>query len=267
MDNQDWKNGKIPTTVYDDKGNPIDTRELEHEMQQAEQTAPTTAPQAVYVMRPHEFMRPEITDDMRQKHVRSQQSFPYLNLSEGEYILSVVRRHVIGLIRIWAIVLLVAALLSVGIFILQNNGGIAMLSGRSATPWPALFLLGVIVLVFLGGVMATSVYDGNKFFLTNESVMQIIQISLFSKKVQTISLGNIEDASFRQSGILQTLLNYGSIRLSTEGDETTYRFQYVSNPSHEITLLNTAIEAFKNGRPVDTDYSARDNHLPNQVRF
>ena len=94
-------------------------------------------------------------------------------------------------------------------------------------------------------------YAQNRFFLTNESVIQEIQLSLFSKREQTVSLGNIEDASFSQKGILQTFFNYGSIRLSTEGDETTYRFQYVANPRHEIAILNNAVEAFKNGRPVD----------------
>ena len=76
-------------------------------------------------------------------------------------------------------------------------------------------------------------------------------MSLFSKKEQTISLLNIEDASFRQSGLLQTFLNYGSLRLSTQGDETTYRFNYVADPGRQVALLNNAIEAFKNGRPVD----------------
>jgi len=64
-------------------------------------------------------------------------------------------------------------------------------------------------------------------------------------------LSNIEDASFTQHGILQQILNYGDIRLSTEGDETTYRFSYVAAPKEHIARLNNAVEAFKNGRPVD----------------
>jgi hypothetical protein len=110
-----------------------------------------------------------------------------------------------------------------------------------------------ILLVGIGGYIAVWVYMNNKFFLTNESVIQEIQTSLFSRHEQTVSLINIEDASFQQHGILQTMLNYGSIRLSTEGDETTYRFEYVSNPKEQIATLNNAVEAFKNGRPVLND--------------
>jgi hypothetical protein len=47
------------------------------------------------------------------------------------------------------------------------------------------------------------------------------------------------------------MLNYGTVRLSTEGEETTYRVSYVANPRHHIAVLNNAIESFKNGRPVD----------------
>jgi len=108
----------------------------------------------------------------------------------------------------------------------------------------------VILLLALGGLVATYVYNGNRFYLTNESVIQEVQTSLFSKYEQTVSLFNVEDASFRQNNPIQMLLNYGSIRLSTEGDETTYRFSYVSNPKNHIAILNNAVEAFKNGRPI-----------------
>jgi uncharacterized membrane protein YdbT with pleckstrin-like domain len=122
-----------------------------------------------------------------------------------------------------------------------------------ALPFGPVGLVGflLIILFLIGGYIAVWVYMNNRFFLTNESVIQELQFSLFMRKEQTVSLANIEDASFDQHGIIQTLLNYGSIRLSTEGDETTYRFTYVSNPKKQIEILNNAVEAFKNGRPID----------------
>jgi hypothetical protein len=105
-------------------------------------------------------------------------------------------------------------------------------------------------LMVLGGAIALWVYVQNQFFMTNESVIQEIQESLVSRHEQTVSLGSIEDASFRKSGIMQTLFDYGTIRLSTEGEETTYIFHYVANPKKQVAILNNAIEAFKNGRPV-----------------
>ncbi len=73
------------------------------------------------------------------------------------------------------------------------------------------------LLFLVGGYIAIWVYTNNKFFLTNESVIQEVQNSLFSRHEQTVSLANIEDASYRQEGLIQSMLNYGSIRLSTVG--------------------------------------------------
>ena len=104
---------------------------------------------------------------------------------------------------------------------------------------PVLLLM---LLTGIGGYVAVWVYLQNQFYLTNESVIQEIQHSLFSRLEQTVSLGSIEDASFRQKGVLQMFFNYGSIRLSTEGEETTYRFAFVSKPRKQVAILNNAVE-------------------------
>jgi uncharacterized membrane protein YdbT with pleckstrin-like domain len=149
-----------------------------------------------------------------------------------------------------------ALLLGLLFFLLFSYEAIASSSTTFALPtlqevfFP---IVALIVAVAFGGFAVVYVYLANKFFLTNESVIQEVQFSLFSRHEQTVSLGNIEDASFRQEGVLQSILDYGSIRLSTEGDETTYRFNYVSNPKKQIALLNNAVEAFKLGRPVDAE--------------
>ena len=181
--------------------------------------------------------------------------YPNLNLSEGEFVISAIRRHPIGLLSIWGVVGFFVVLVFVGLPILAATTGINETLGLSANAIASLGMILLLLSVFfvLGGVIATIVYNGNRFYLTNESVTQHIQTGLFSRKEQTISLTNIEDASFRQHGVVQTLLNYGSLRLSTQGDETTYRFNYVSNPQRQVALLNNAVEAFKMGRPVTDD--------------
>lgn len=244
-------------TVYDEHGNPItvDAAEFEQAVSVAGQgSEPSTppAPQVVYMARPHEPIKPEISPSVAKRYESSKKQFPYLNLSEGEYVISAIRRHPIGLLGIWGVTAAAIVLLILGIFMIMTNEAGGFIAAEAVSSL-SLVLLGLVVLVFLGGVLATVIYEGNRFFLTNESVTQHIQSSLFAKKEQTISLSNIEDASFTQHGILQHTLNYGSLRLSTEGDETTYRFSFVENPSKQVALLNNAVEAFKNGRPVDPD--------------
>ena len=57
-------------------------------------------------------------------------------------------------------------------------------------------------------------------------VIQMVMSSLVSTSVNIIDLYSVEDASFRQEGILQKLFGYGTLRLATVGDETTYTFKY-----------------------------------------
>lgn len=210
--------------------------------------------QYVYVTRPHEPMQPVLSDKQRQKHEESKRKYSFLNLSEGEFVISAVDRHFIGLLQIWAVVILFLGFVFLGVYALAG-GGLADTNGQPLFSPQVLSIPAILLsaLALLFGFIATSIYEANKFFLTNESVIQLIQVGLFSKREQTVSLANIEDASYTQHGIIPHLFDYGMIRLSTEGDETTYRFNYASRPQKQIALLNNAVEAFKNGRPVDVE--------------
>lgn len=223
--------------------------------QDTTQQDPAQSPQVVYLSRAVDPHQQEVSPEAKQKHEESERKYSYLNLSEGEYVISAVKRHPIGLLSIWSVVMVGIILIFAGASYLLAGAddffGRSLSAGALANA--GIVMLLTIVLFVLGGIIATVVYEANRFYLTNESVIQHIQTSLFSKKDQTISLANIEDASYRQRGILQTILNYGSIRLSTEGDETTYRFNFVANPKGEIDTLNNAVEAFKNYRPISED--------------
>jgi uncharacterized membrane protein YdbT with pleckstrin-like domain len=233
--------------AYDREGRPL----YLHPSQQAQQV-----PQMVYMTRPLEPQTPHIPEEVAQRHADSCKKYPSLNLSEGEYVITAVRRHPIGLLRIWILigVLMAAFAAMAAMFFVGDNSGSAMFGNMEDLPSLIWGSLGVLfVLLILGGLAATYVYESNRFFLTNESVIQEIQTSLFDKHEQTVSLSNIEDASYKQKSFIQSMFNYGTIRLSTEGDETTYTFDHVASPKRHIATLNNAVESFKNGRPVVND--------------
>lgn len=225
----------------------------------AEPVAAATSPQGtekspvvVQMIRPIEPPKQEVSAEALARHEESRKKHPSLNLSEGEYVVRAMHRHPIGLFLPMAAgtILLAAALI-----VLTNYDLIAQsFNLRGAAADPASVIIPILLfssLILVGMYVAYYVYFNNKFFLTNESVIQEIQDSIFSKHEQTVSLANIEDASFLQTNIIQHLFHYGSIRLSTEGEETTYRFTYVANPKEHIATLNNAVEAFKLGRPVE----------------
>ena len=215
-------------------------------------------PSVVHVSRAYEPVAAELSPETKQRHEESMKLYPWLNLSDHEYVISAVRRHPIGL---WGTVAVTTIVVSLAFSVMMNYGYIAELFGLSLQSYGVVLLIGMLftALTLIVGYLAIWVYTNNHFFLTNESVIQEIQTSIFSHNEQTVSLMNVEDASFSQRGPLQVLLDYGSIRLSTEGEESTYRFDYVQNPKRHIAILNNAVEAFKNGRPVEVPDGIIDN--------
>lgn len=214
---------------------------------------PDSAPQVVHLSRAVDPVKPEVTPEVKARHDKSVSSYPELNLSESEFVISAVRRHPIGLVAPVGVTLL---LVTIMLLLIMNLSRMTAAIGLDPTLNLAPLYFGAVLLIglfLIGGYIAIWVYVNNRFFLTNESVIQEIQTSLFAHHEQTVSLSNIEDASYQQRGIIQAIFNYGAIRLSTEGDETTYRFSYVANPKQEIAILNNAVEAFKNGRPIDAN--------------
>lgn len=244
--------------AYDAEGNPLYAAPPVVASAQ-EQSSQNVQTQYVHMTRAITPEKVEVPDEVKKRHDQSVKDFPQLNLSEHEYVISAVRRHPIGMLGpILVTVLSIALVLSFA----MNYPYIAELAGWTLDQYGAVLLISVllVILFLIGGYLALWVYMNNRFFLTNESVIQEIQNSIFSRKEQTVSLMNIEDASYDQHGPLQTFINYGKIRLSTEGEETTYRFDYVANPKEEIATLNNAVEAFKNGRPVEGPAESNENN-------
>src|SRR6266496_4147105 len=183
------------------------------------------------------------------RHDESLARYPRIHLSKGEYVIMEVRRHPIGLISIW-LVTVILTVLSLAILPVYSSlrEGVATafdvsansLPLASALAWPA---MGLAAVFLLGGAIATYVYNNNLFYLTNESIIQYIQTSLFSTREQVINLVNVDDASYRQQGIVQQVFNFGTVRVSTEGDERNpYIFYYVATPQKVVRTVNDAME-------------------------
>lgn len=224
--------------AYDAQGRPLYARPLD--------------PQAVHISRPVEPAKVFVSDDIKSKHDQSIKLYPSLNLSESEYVISSVKRHLIGIIAPFIVGVMLISLAFSALFNYDLIVVMFKLTGNMANV-SIIFLpmIMIITLIVLATYITYYVYTNNKLYLTNESLFQTIQTGLFTKREQVVNLQNIEDASYTQDGIVQQLLNYGSIRLSTIGDENTYKLSYVAKPKDQIDVLNNAVEAFKNGRPVE----------------
>ena len=191
----------------------------------------------------------QLTDELIRKHEESKRKYPRIHLSRGEFVVVEVRRHPIGLLSIWiTTILLVLGCLALIPFYGANIDGLASAFMVKASSLPTaaditLPLVALAVLFGFGGLLAVYVYNGNLFYLTNESILQYIQNSIFSTQEQQINLVNIDDVSYQQRGILQQVLNYGTLHVTTEGDgHSSYTFQFVASPQKITRMVNDAME-------------------------
>ncbi len=198
----------------------------------------------------HNDNRPEkvvVSDADKIKHMKSEKVFPELNLSEGDYVITSVRRHPIGMLAPITVGVLLASLAFAALFnydiVLRIFQVASPVIDQSAIFWTVILFT---VFVMMAEYVIYYVYASNKFFLTNDSIVQQVQTGLFSNSEHIINLGNIKDTSYSQTGIIQQLFNYGVIRLSTEGDETEYKFTYVVGPKGYVEIIDNAIENYKN---------------------
>lgn len=157
------------------------------------------------------------------RHERSKKDFPFLKLENDEYVEYAFSRARVCLAMIFGGVAVgvIAILLAFLLILLGQNSLDDM--GRN---FMYILLAALVVVALMIGIVALMVYRGNRLFITNKHVIQLVMKSPFATSINMIDLQSIEDASFHQNGIIQKLFHYGTFRLSTVGDETTYTFDY-----------------------------------------
>lgn len=186
-----------------------------------------------------------VQQDAATRHEASKKRYPHLNLSKDEYVIEEVRRHLIGLVPFVGTAL-VLDILGAAFLIMYP----AFESSWTIVPVNTLVLpvTMIMALVSLIAYTAYTIYTSNRFFLTNESVIEELQNGLFARKERTVGLTNIEEVTFAQKNVFQSFFNYGTIRLSIEGDHNAYKFTFVENPKKRVdTLVNTIEDAKRKG--------------------
>lgn len=107
-------------------------------------------------------------------------------------------------------------------------------------------LLAVLVATALiAAYIAVTVFSKNKLILTNKHAVQYVMKHPLATSVNIIDLVSVEDASFSQEGIFQNFFKYGTLRLSTVGDETTYTFPYSDITPAELKAVSKLISSKK----------------------
>jgi uncharacterized membrane protein YdbT with pleckstrin-like domain len=174
-----------------------------------------------------------------QNHVNN----PLNAMQAGEQVIFSVGRHPIGLVFMY---------LSFG-FMLTLVGVVAAMAPSWLTDYDSnmvrqiawiVFLIAAIfsvIFTFIGQI----VYNGNRWILTDDSLTQITQRSLFDRQNSQLSLANLEDVTAHQDGILAHIFNYGVLKAETAGERSKFSMIYCPNPNAYAQKILMAREAFE----------------------
>lgn len=202
----------------------------------------------------YEDLTPET---LRERHEKTLRDFPEIrDLADNEFVLVEIKRHPIVPRLMWGVSLFFLTIItSLWLIFASTNTSPSRVFGFDLN-FSGIFAFIIILLDLLLVLMAyisAKIYKHNKMFITSERVIQFEQRSLFDEKIQSIDLDGVEDVSSHQVGMIASLFNFGNVRLSTIGDESSYEQSLVQNPKQIVEQVNGVVQAIKNNRLVPTD--------------
>lgn len=187
--------------------------------------------------------------DSPQPQVADHKDSPSVLIEQNETVLAIVRRHWMGQFAI----ILVSFSALVSLLVLAVVLGADSSSGMDHTTYAFVMGAGVLVVGILMFMLfiVTFIYGQSRLTITDKSLVQVIQNSLFSRKVARLSMSNVEDVSVQQSGLLQTLFGYGTLTVQTAGEEDNFIFALCPKPNKYAEVILEARQSYALKHPAD----------------
>jgi len=144
----------------------------------------------------------------------------------GEEILLLLRRH-----HFTIIVRLSFYLLGVLVPIILSQAFLTYLSAHDLSS--LFFFVSSIwyMALWLGAFHALVIYSLSTVVITNERIIDSDQHSLFDRKIAELNNDRIQDVSVHTSGIIETVLKFGTVSVQTAASERQFIFHQVPEPN------------------------------------
>lgn len=163
-------------------------------------------------------------------------------LEPGETVVTVVRRSLVGLAGAYLVAIVaVAAIFFLVITISPDTFNTTSDNISSAL---SVIIIMTAVLLVLILFTVTYVYRESRLLITDRSLVQIMQKTLFNRKVSRLSMSNVEDVNEEQRGIISGIFNYGTLTIQTAGTEDNFVFTLCPNPTRLADKIIEARQAY-----------------------
>ena len=144
--------------------------------------------------------------------------------------------------------------LSLAIIVIANSDAFSstlFTINESSLHYLRLAILALYAIILFAGFVGQSIYEQNQMYITNLRAIQKQRTSLFANSTNIIKLSRIEDVSWRQKSLSDHILNIGTLRMSTVGEETTYTFPWLATPQDEVRTISHLVAENHHGKPEE----------------
>ena len=157
--------------------------------------------------------------------------YPEIAENDKEQLVADVRRHWLGrLIILFTGGLLILLMLGFALFLPSLTKGMGVTFTNQVKVMVSLLFIIIAGLIAVGTFITLWIYNQNRMLITDENVVEVRQIGIFSHRVAHLNMINVEDVAVIRKGILQTLFNYGTMTIETAGEEENFAFPNTPNP-------------------------------------
>lgn len=168
-----------------------------------------------------------------------------IELDAAEKVVCTIKKHPIGLVGVYlaGFTIFLAVLLGSLAFGAWFNGQTDL--GLPSQTGSIVMLLGIIVsvIVLFFVYVAGFIYSNNILIITNEKIAQVLYKNLVDRKISQSSLGDLQDITVNQVGLLARIFKYGTIVIETAGEQNNYNFTFTPYPNECSKAIVGAREA------------------------
>jgi uncharacterized membrane protein YdbT with pleckstrin-like domain len=166
---------------------------------------------------------------------------PLAVMQKDEQVIFELKRHPIGILIIYVMTGIVLVVLAVAVFGVAPSA-VGETSKNQVLTFGGIGFVIFALLCLLFNWVATVVYWGNRWILTDDSITQISQTGLFHKEASSLGLESLEDVTAEQNGVLSKLFGYGVLKAETAGHRSKFVFIYAPNPTEYARKILEARE-------------------------
>lgn len=169
--------------------------------------------------------------------------FNFIEFDEKEVLVLEIRKHPIGLVGVYSTGIFVAIIM-VAVVIGLNHifRSESFIELRALQP----IIVGIGAIMAIIALVATAIgaylYQSNVIFVTSEKIAQVLYKSIFNRKISQLSIGDVQDVTVSQRGILSHIFHYGTLVVETAGEQQNYTFNFVPMPYESARAIVGAHE-------------------------